>query len=646
MIRKSTAIRRLFTNLAFATLSYATFSSIDLSIANPELASSSSMSATSTSLKTEPADLIKECQSIRPKKKLTQPLLVEKKLAELGDFYWKFLMNEFPEWATYVGYPEGNDRWTDLSPEAFENRKKVRNCLKESLLFLDSKKLAGVAKTNYDLLFRRITNEIDEAELPGHLLPVSQMEGIHLNLPDYIFAAPKARVMDYEDRIKRLRSLPAHIDQLIGLMKEGLQKKVTLPKFLMEKVPGQIEQVTQVELSKNPIYAGFEDLPRFFSEEEKKSIQAQAAAVIREQAIPALSRLKKFFEEEYIPGCRTQISWKEMPEGEKWYAFLSRSHTTTNMTPQQIHELGLREVERISQAMDKIRTDLKFKGNAEDFKKFLNSDDQFYFKNSMDLLKEYRDIAKRIDPELYRLFKQIPQLQYGIREMPAYKAASAPTAYYQSGSVTTGRSGFFEANTYDLRSRPKFEMEALTVHEAVPGHHLQISLAQEVEGLPEFRRQTGYTAFSEGWGLYSEVLGYDLGLYKDLYSQYGQLSYEMWRAVRLVVDTGMHMRGWSKQEALDYFMKNVGKGKLQSENEIDRYIIWPGQALAYKIGQLKILELRDLSRAQLKDKFDIRDFHFEVLRHGALPLDVLETKIQNWLKETQSKQKKETSQKI
>lgn len=634
----------MFQNSKFLTLLFSTFAFSVLLIT-----AGSNTATTSSNLNSNQPDLYKECLSILTNKKLNQKSSSEKKLSQLSDLYWKFMMNEFPEWATYVGYPEGNDRWTDLSPESFERRKKVRKCLKDSLLQMDLKNLSGLPKTNYELLLRRISNELEESELPGHLLPISQMEGIHLNLPDYMFAAPKARVRDYEDRITRLRNLPEHIDQLIGLMKEGLQKKVTLPKFLMEKVPGQIDQITQSDLSKNPIYAGFEDLPRLFSEEEKKLIQSKAAAAIADQAIPAFNRLKKFFLEEYIPGCRSQISWREMPSGEKWYAFLSRWHTTTNLTPKEIHDLGLKEVERISKAMDKIRADLKFKGSAEDFKKFLNTDDQFYFQTSKELLREYRDIAKRIDPELYRLFKQIPHLQYGIREMPAYKAASAPTAYYQSGSVKTGRAGFFEANTFDLRSRPKFEMEALTVHEAVPGHHLQISLAQEVEGLPEFRRQTGYTAFSEGWGLYSEVLGYDLGLYKDLYSQYGQLSYDMWRAVRLVVDTGMHMLGWSKQEALDYFMKNVGKGKLQSENEIDRYIIWPGQALAYKIGQLKILELRDLARTQLKDDFDIRDFHFELLRHGALPLDVLESKIKEWLretKETKSQQKKQTAKQL
>ena len=321
----------------------------------------------------------------------------------------------------------------------------------------------------------------------------------------------------------------------------------------------------------------------------------------------------------------------DMPDGQDWYAFRVRQMTTTDMTPQEIHDLGLSEVARIRAQMDRVIEESGFEGSFEDFTEFLRTDAQFYFDQPEELLAAYRDISKRADPELVKLFGKLPRLPYGVVPVPSYAEKSQTTAYYQQGSLEAGRPGNFYANTYDLKTRPKWEMEALTLHEAVPGHHLQISIAQELEDLPWFRRFGGETAFVEGWGLYSESLGEEMGFYKDPYSKFGQLTYEIWRAIRLVVDTGMHALGWTRQEAIDFFKANTGKTEHDIVVEVDRYIVWPGQALAYKIGELKIKELRAMAKDELGDAFDIRAFHDQVLGNGALPLRVLETHIKEWV---------------
>ena len=355
--------------------------------------------------------------------------------------------------------------------------------------------------------------------------------------------------------------------------------------------------------------------------------------IYKDQLVPAYDRLYDFFTKEYLPGARKTIGTDALPNGKAWYAYDVRASTTTNMTPEEIHELGLSEAKRIRAEMDKVIADVKFQGSFDDFTKFLRTDPQFYYTKPEDLLAGYRDIAKRIDPELPRFFGTLPQLTYGVRAVPGYAEKSAPTAYYQGGSMKAGRPGWFFANTFNLPSRPKWQMECLTLHEAVPGHHLQISIAQELTGLPEFRKYEGYTAYVEGWALYCETLGNEMGFYKDPYSKFGQLTFEIWRADRLVVDTGMHAMGWSRQQAIDYMKANTGQDDFSATVEVDRYIVWPGQALAYKIGQLKIRQLRTYAEHELGDKFDIRTFHDTVLRNGALPLDVLESLVKEWVAE-------------
>jgi uncharacterized protein (DUF885 family) len=321
-----------------------------------------------------------------------------------------------------------------------------------------------------------------------------------------------------------------------------------------------------------------------------------------------------------------------LPNGEAWYAYNVRQRTTTDLTPEQIHQIGLDEVKRIRGEMEAIIEAVEFEGNFSEFLVFLRTDPQFYHTTKEGLLREYRDIAKRADPELMKVFGKLPRTPYGVIAVPSYAEKSQTTAYYQRGSIEAGRPGYFYANTYALDTRPRWEMEALTLHEAMPGHHLQLALQDELENMPWFRRVGGYTGFVEGWGLYSESLGEEMGFYKDPYSKFGQLTYEMWRAIRLVVDTGMHHLGWSRQQAIDFFKENAGKQEHDIIVEIDRYIVWPGQALAYKIGELKIKELRAWSTAELGDQFDIRAFHDTVLGNGAVPLDVLEANVKHWVR--------------
>jgi uncharacterized protein (DUF885 family) len=420
-------------------------------------------------------------------------------------------------------------------------------------------------------------------------------------------------------------------------LKKGLELGVTQPRITLRDVPQQVKNQMIDDPEKNALLEPFTKFPIDIPEAEQARLRKAAATALKEKVIPALGRLHDFLEKTYVAKARESIAAKDLPDGDAWYAFNVRERTTTSLTPDQIHELGLSEVARIRKEMDKVIAQSGFKGSFAEFCNFLRTDKQFFYTNGDDLLRGYRDIAKRVDPELARLFGKLPRLPYGVIPVPSYAEKSQTTAYYQGGSPRAGRPGYFFANLYAVNTRPKWEMEALTLHEAVPGHHLQISLAQEMEDVPEFRKHGGYTAFVEGWGLYSESLGVEMGFYKDPYMKFGQLTYEMWRAVRLVVDTGMHSKGWTRQQAIDYFMANSSKSEHDVTVEIDRYIVWPGQALAYKIGELKIKELRAYAAKELGDKFDLRLFHDQVLDFGALPLDILEQRIKAWVADTKAK---------
>ncbi|HTL16487.1 MAG TPA: DUF885 domain-containing protein, partial [Patescibacteria group bacterium] len=381
----------------------------------------------------------------------------------------------------------------------------------------------------------------------------------------------------------------------------------------------------------SPLLKSFAEFPNEIPQTARERLRHEASAIVKDQVAPAFAKFFDFFTKTYLPQSRQAIALSDLPDGKAWYEFLVRTSTTTSMSPDQIHALGLAEVARIRKEMDLVIGRTGFKGSFSEFSTFLRNDAQFFYTNGESLLRGYRDIAKRADPELAHLFGKLPRLPYGVKAVPSYAEKSQTTAYYEEGSVNAGRPGWFFANLYALDTRPKWEMVPLTLHEAVPGHHLQLSLAQEMEAAPEFRKFGGYTAFVEGWGLYAESLGQEMGFYQNPYEKYGQLTYEMWRAIRLVLDTGIHSMGWSREQAIDYFLANSSKTPHDITVEVDRYIVMPGQALAYKIGELKFKELRAYATRELGARFDIRKFHDEVLDSGALPMDILEQQIKQWV---------------
>jgi uncharacterized protein (DUF885 family) len=462
-------------------------------------------------------------------------------------------------------------------------------------------------------------------------MPLTQMGGIQQGAAETIEVTPHQTVEGYENILARLRVLPPVVEQQIGLMQDGLKRGYTPPKITMRDVPQQIADLIPSDPLASALLQPFQEFPHNFSEADRTRLTDEAKKIYASDVAPAFQKLHDYVTSTYLPACRDSIAATALPNGAADYAFHVRWQTTTNLTPAQIHEIGVNEVTRIHAEMDKVIASASFQGGFHGFTEFLRTDSRFYYDKAEDLVNGYRVIAKKIDPELAHLFGKLPRLPYGVCVIPEFKAPSQTTAYYMVGSPRAGRAGCYFVNTYNLHARPKWEMEALTLHEAVPGHHLQLSLAQEMENTPEFRKHVGYSAFVEGWALYAESLGEDAGLYKDPYSKFGQLSYEMWRAVRLVVDTGMHSMGWTREQAIQFFKDNTGKTDQDITVEVDRYIVWPGQALAYKLGQLKIRELRAEAERRLGAKFNIRAFHDAVLEQGTVPLSILEQHIHTWL---------------
>jgi len=555
------------------------------------------------------------------------------RLQRYYELSYDLTMLENPGFATWRGDPRGQDRLEDLSKEAVTRRREAARASLALIESIDRSALPASEQVNYDLLRDTLRRQVDGLQFPQELLQMNQMSGPQQDLADLLSMMPGSRAVELENQLARMEALPTYVDQSIALMREGIEAGVTPPKITLRDVPQQIRNQLVDDAMQSPLLRGFKEIPDTVDPLQADSLRQRATAVYSEQVVPAFERLLEFTEAEYLPAARESIAARDLPDGLAWYQYRVASMTTTDLTPPQIHEIGLSEVKRIRAEMDAIIESTGFEGGFEEFLHFLRTDPQFYHTTAEGLMQEYRDIAKRADPELTRLFGILPRTPYGVIEVPDYAAPSQTTAYYQPGSLKAGRPGYFFANTYALETRPRWEMEALTVHEAVPGHHLQIAIQQELEDLPWFRQTPLYTAFVEGWGLYSESLGKEMGFYKDPYSKFGQLTYEMWRAIRLVVDTGMHYLGWSRQQAIDYFKANAGKSEHDIVVEIDRYIVWPGQALAYKIGELKIKELRAYAEQALGDAFDIRAFHDEVLGKGAVPLSVLEANVRAWVSE-------------
>ena len=554
-----------------------------------------------------------------------------KRLHVLFDAQWEYSMKEFPESATWRGYKGQNARWTDYSLESVGQRKTDTATALSVIESIDRGKLSEADRLNFDLFKRSLSIEKAGNEFPQHLLLISQMDGIQRNVASTLRMMPARKAADYENILARLRGTENLVQQTIGLLEVGLKMQVTPPKICLRNLGEQVTKQLTDDPMHSPLLLPFQNFPTSISKEDQNRLRREAIAVYRDKTSPAFRQFHKFLVERYIPNCRESIACSDRPNGKAWYQHQIHALTTTRLAPRGIHAIGLREVKRIRAEMEKIKTQTGFKGSLPDFFKFLRTDQRFYYNKGTQLLAGYRDISKRADPELIKLFGNLPRQPYGIRPIPSYIERSVTTAYYQPGSTTAARPGYFYANTYNLAVRPKWEMEALTLHEAVPGHHLQLAIADELTGLPEFRKYGRYTAYVEGWALYAESLGEEMGFYTDPYSKFGQLTYEMWRAIRLVVDTGMHALGWTRQRAIDYFKANAGKTEHDIIVEVDRYIVWPGQALAYKLGELKIKELRASAEKKLGDKFDIRLFHDEILGHGAVPLDILEAQVKGWL---------------
>ncbi|MFL2501340.1 MAG: DUF885 domain-containing protein [Luminiphilus sp.] len=553
----------------------------------------------------------------------------EQSLEGVIEDHWQWVLQQYPERRLEYGDRSGNGQWTDNSLAAFQQRYQDEGAFVARLEQIEPATLGHDARINRNILMRQLRESRRRFEDGLHLIALDMRSGPQHwhSMIDYL---PMETEQDYLDWLSRLCALPDQLANYQGLLQKGIASNRTQAQIVMARVPAQIQSLLEGSATDSPFYKAFTALPPHFEPDQRGQLQAAATRIIETELNPAFQELLSFLEESYLPAARAP-GIGSLPGGKQVYSHLVQRFTTTDMTPDEIHEIGLREVERIRRDMEAVIAEVGFQGDMAAFNTFLRTDPQFYYDSPEALLEGYQAVSKRLDPGLVKLFGKLPRAPYGVRAIPDEEAPDTTTAYYMRPAIDGSRPGWYYVNLHRPEVRPKFEMEVLSVHESVPGHHLQISLAQELTGLPEFRRNGGFTAFIEGWGLYSERLGYDMGLYTDPYSRYGQLIYDMWRAVRLVVDTGIHYFGWERQRAIDYFLANAAKSETDIINEIDRYIGWPGQALAYKIGQLKMLELRREAETALGDAFDIRDFHDELLGAGALPLDVLENRMDTWL---------------
>ena len=561
-----------------------------------------------------------------------QKQTTSKALADVLASEWDYDMQQSPEWASSVGDRRWNDRWSDESFEAIARRHEHNQDLLTRMAKIDRNSLSAADQLNYDLFKKGAEEAAEGYKFHDFLLTLNQRGGIQTS-DDLADSLRFETLKDYQDWIARLHSFPTLLAQNIALMRQGIKERIVHPKVIMQRIPAQIDK----QIVSDPTQSGFYKPFLHFSKEipaaDQQRLQREARQAIEQQIVPAFKKFKEFFVSEYLPACFDQVGVWQMPNGAERYAFDARVYTTTNVTPEEIHQIGLKEVARIRAEMDQIIQQTGFKGTREEFFRFLRTDPQFYYKTPEELFDAYKALAKTVDPNLVKVFRTLPREPYGVEAIPAAVAPDTTAAYYRPGAADGSRAGTYFVNLYHPETRPKWEMTALTLHESVPGHHLQLARAHELGEQPMFRRFAGYTAYVEGWGLYAESLGEDMGLYNDLYSRFGQLTYQMWRAVRLVVDTGIHVKHWTREQAIQYFMDNAPKAELDIVNEIDRYIAWPGQALAYKMGEMKIKELRAQARQELGSQFDLKEFHDVVLGSGPVPLDILSREVDQWVAE-------------
>ena len=550
---------------------------------------------------------------------------------KLIDDSWEFELLEDPLFATRVGDHRYNDRLPRVRLVDEARRLAAQREFQQRLESIDRGQLHREQQINYDIFARLLADKITEYDFQTHLLPITNRWGFHVDFPELPKRTPLNNVADYRNYIARLSAFDRYAADHVELMRVGVEKGMVLPAVVLEGYDETIAPHVVEDPRQSLLYAPFEKFPAAISADQRQELAEAGKKAIAESVVPGYRRFQSFMRQEYVPAARGSIGASALPRGRDFYRYRVRHFTTLDMTPDQVHNLGQSEVQRIRGEMEAIIEKVKFDGDRAAFVEFLRSDPRFYAESPRQLMKEVGYVLKKMDGQLPLLFKTLPRAPYGIREVPAYVAPRTTTAYYSMPPGDGSRAGFYYVNTYNLKSRPLFEVEALSLHEAVPGHHLQLALQQELTDLPKFRRFAGFTVFVEGWALYAERLGLEVGFYEDPYSDYGRLSYEMWRACRLVVDTGMHYFGWTRKQAIDFMAENTALSLHNIEAEVDRYISWPGQAVAYKVGELKIRALRKEAAEKLGPRFDLREFHDIVLSSGSVPLNVLEENVKAYI---------------
>lgn len=576
----------------------------------------------------------------QPSNELPSVEAPSKQLHQLFEEAWEYRLQQNPIFATQAGVHTYNDKLPDVSVEAKKRQLEQEKKFLGRLRSIDRAALEAADQLNYDVFEQVRKRRIKEIEHRAYLIPINSFMGFHTIFPQLQELMPFQTVEDYQNYISRLNSFRRYAQQHIQVMTTGLNKGYSLPKVVAKDIPAMVEPNIVEEPTESVLYKPFEEFPEGFTESEKKNLRKAGTAAIDTYVVPGFKSFHSFLVDTYIPNTRSSLAATAMPDGEDYYAHKVRHHTTLDRSPEQIHKTGKKEVKRIRKQMMEI-VDQEGYEDFDKFVEFLRGDEQFYADTEEELLKETSHILKRLDGELPKFFNTLPRMTYGIKKIPGYVAPQAAAAFYRTPAGDGTRAGFFFVNTHDLSSRPLYDMEALALHEAVPGHHLQRALQQELKNVPNFRKYTRFTAYTEGWALYSEYLGQEMGIYDDPYSKFGRLSQEMWRALRLVVDTGIHAKGWSRQQAIDYMFENSAISETEITNEVDRYISWPGQALAYKTGELKIRSLRQHAEEALGDQFDLRTFHDVILLDGSLPLKVLDKQVDKYIhirKDTQDKE--------
>lgn len=537
--------------------------------------------------------------------------------------------------STSIGDTRYDDQLDETTSPGFrEKTLAIERAFLDRARRIDAAQLTPRSRITWDIFVEERELAIEGGKFPDELIPLNQMEGLPMELALYGSGAgpqPFATARDYDRFLARMRQFPRWADGAIAMMREGMARGITLPRPAVTKVIPQLREIVTAQVGDNLYWAPIKNMPKEISGADRKRISAAYSAALANEVLPAYTRLADFIERDYLPAARTTVAWTDLPDGQAWYAWYIHTSATMKSSAGEIHELGLKEVARIRDEMLAVKEQVGFKGDLDAFFKFLEEDPQFYFDEPDDLITAYQDVKRRVDALLPKLFSDFPKAAYEIRPVEPFRAVSAAGGSYQSPSADGKRPGIFYVNTYNLKSQPKFGMETLFLHEAAPGHHFQVAIQQELTELPRFRRFNGYVAYQEGWALYAESIGKELGVFTDPYQWYGRLADEMLRAMRLVVDTGLHSKGWTREQAIRYMLDNSSMAESDVTAEVERYIVWPGQALGYKLGQLRISQLRANAQAELGDAFDVREFHSQVLRDGAVPMDVLTAKINRWI---------------